>query len=276
MSERTRLTAPFHDMLARMPREAPVPRTAPRRWSEQSAAEMFVSAAFLRRNIDESLPLGLRLWRLGLLGLTLGTAADSAHVWTGTAEYIDVWTFPLLRVAWWVPGEFVAAGITIGLLQPVCDRIIRKLFPESHQRTYRRLSPERLALGLIGLAVLWFGSGLLTMATCPNEVIAAIGASACVGLWFLCDRRASDFITAPLTAAIGVGVEWWITTTGKYHYLHTNVESLHIESLPVPIWLPFLYVAASIGVGNLGRFYAFGEDGVPDAFAPPAAPALGT
>ena len=81
-------------------------------------------------------------------------------------------------------------------------------------------------------------------------------------------------IPSPLTGAIGVGVEWWITRTGTYCYLHTSVESLHIESLPVPILLPFLYIAASIGVGNLGRFYAFGEDGVPDSAVPPAAPAL--
>ena len=260
----------------RMPGEPPAPRNAPRQWSEQSAAEMFVSAVFLRRNVDESVPLGQRLWRLGLLGLVVGTMADSFHVWTGTAEYIGVPLIPLLKVGWWVPLEFTAAGITIGLLQPVCDTIIRKLFPKHHQRTHQRLSPARLALGLIGLMALWFGSGLLTVFQWPNELITAILAIGCGGLWVLCDRRLADFITAPLTASIGVCVEWLITTTGHYRYLHTAVHSLHIDSLPVPIWLPFLYIAASIGVGNLGRFYAFGPDGATDTHVSPATPALST
>lgn len=263
-------------MLARMPGETPAPRNAPRRWSEQSAAEMFVSAVFLRRNVDESVPFGQRLWRLGLLGLVVGTMADSFHVWTGTAEYIGVRMIPWLNVGWWVPGEFTAAGIMIGLLQPVCDNIIRELFPKYHQRTNQRLTPVRLALGLIGLIVLWLGSGLLTMFQWPNELIVAILAAGCAGLWYLCDRRLADFITAPLTASIGVGVEWWITTTGHYRYLHTAVHSLHIDSLPVPIWLPFLYIAASIGVGNLGRFFAFGPDEALDTHVSPDTPALST
>jgi hypothetical protein len=48
-------------------------------------------------------------------------------------------------------------------------------------------------------------------------------------------------------AASGVAVEAILSSAGLFSHTHPDI-------LGVALWLPWLYVAASVGVGNVGRW----------------------
>ena len=65
-------------------------------------------------------------------------------------------------------------------------------------------------------------------------------------MWYVSDKTWQGFVLAILTAIVGTGFEMVLTTTGHFYYTQPHI-------LGVPVWLPLLYICASIAVGNLGR-----------------------
>ena len=68
-------------------------------------------------------------------------------------------------------------------------------------------------------------------------------------LWYAADRSWQGLILAALTAAVGSAVEIYLVQQRAYVYLSPKDNFYGVAS-----WLPWLYVAASVAVGNLGRF----------------------
>ncbi len=170
---------------------------------------------------------------LALLGATLGPVLDYAHVVTGAIRY----PAPVTFLPWWVPLLYAGAAVVIGLSHPVVDARIRR-------RPLPPLTRGRLAAGFAGFCAVWFASGALPLG---SAAVAAILAAASLALWGWLDRTWQGLVQAAGTAAGGVAVEVVLSRDGLFSHTHPDV-------LGVALWLPFIYVAASVGVGNVGRW----------------------
>lgn len=205
---------------------------------------MWLLAMILRKPVH-----GLRLKHRALiffvLGLTVGTLLDAYHVYNFTAEYTNTAKIPILEVAWYVPIEFGAGGMAVGLLRPELDEELR--------RKRSDLAILVVSLGLASLMVAWAVSGLLTRVNIPNGVTTLLLTVIAIATWLFFDRTYQGVMAALITAAAGVGVEAMIVRTGTYRYLHPDF-------IGVPAWLPSLYLTACVAGGNLGRFLKYSWD----------------
>jgi hypothetical protein len=172
---------------------------------------------------------------LALLGATLGPALDYAHVVTGAIRYPPPVTF----LPWWVPLLYASAAIAVGLSHPALDARIRPKPLPARTR-------GQLAAGFAGFCAVWVASGALPLG---SAAVAAILAPASLALWWWLDRTWQGLVQAAGTAAGGVAVEVVLSRAGLFSHTHPDV-------LGVALWLPFIYVAASVGVGNVGRWLA--------------------
>lgn len=180
-----------------------------------------------------------------LLGGIAGTLLDALHVWNLTARYDNVWRIPYLNVAWYVPFEFTAAGVIVGMLRPELD--------EEMSRKRSDLSRGRVLFGVGCFFVAWAGSGLLTRAGVPDGYITLGLGTTAVGVWALSDRTWQGVAAAVLTAFLGVTVEAMLVWQGTYYYTNPSLFG-------VPMWLPLLYLTACVAIGNLGRFLKYSWD----------------
>lgn len=201
--------------------------------------------AMVRRKPVHGLRLKHRALIFAGLGLTMGTLLDAFHVYNDTASYFRVAMIPYLRVAWYVPLEFTAAGLAVGLLRPELDEELR--------RKRSDLPAAQVLLGLGLLVVAWGGSGVLTKQGVPNYLIGVALLVIAVGAWGLFDRTREGVIAAFITGGMGVVVESSISWGGTYHYTHPDFWR-------VPLWLPILYFTVCIAGGNLGRFLKYSWD----------------
>jgi hypothetical protein len=169
---------------------------------------------------------------LALLGALLGPVLDYAHVVTGAIRYApDVRTVP-----WWVPFLYAGASVAIGLSHPLADRLLAR-------RCRVALTPPRIAAGFAGFCAVWIASGAVPLG---SAAVAAILAPASLALWVWLDRTWQGLAMAACTAAAGCGVEVALSRAGLFEHTHPDV-------LGVALWLPWIYVAASVGLGNVGR-----------------------
>ncbi len=167
---------------------------------------------------------------LALLGGTLGVALDAMHVASGTTFYTHPSVF---GVAWWTFPLFASAAAAIGLSPPAIEHILSR-------------TPKPPAT-LVSLA----GMSLFVLAYLTSCVIhGALGAFVllCIAgvLWFLVDRRPLGIAHAIATAIGGFIVEAALVHAGLF--VHTDGAILGI-----PLWLPCLYLSASLGVSSLAR-----------------------
>lgn len=194
-------------------------------------------------------PPSVRILVLLLAGAALGTLFDWTHVTTGTTAYT---TPTWLGLPWWIPLMYAAAGLGIGLSHPQLDKLLG--------RPRRPLTPFALVLGILALGAIWSGSGLLPL---PHWQRGLILAPAALLVWFTLDRTRAGLIIAAITAIVGCTAEITLSKLGHFNY--TNPDVAGIAS-----WLPWVYVAASVAVGNLGR--ALSEPAAPSGPRPPSHP----
>jgi hypothetical protein len=170
---------------------------------------------------------------LALLGATFGTLFDYAHVRTGAIVYPGP---PVFGVPWWVPLLYTGAALSIGLSTPIADGLLgrRARFPDT---------PARLGAGFVGLCAVWFASGALPLG---SAVVAGILAAASLGMWWGLDRTWQGLAEAAATAVGGCAVEVTLSRAGLFQHTHQDM-------LGLAWWLPWIYVAASVGLGNVGR-----------------------
>ena len=172
---------------------------------------------------------------VGLLaaGAVLGTLLDVVHVATATTRY----THPAFAgVAWWVPLLFAGAGLAIGVSHTRIDILLgREIRPPT----------SRVVAGMAVLLALWATSGFIK----PAPRALWILAPASVIVWWLLDRSIVGLALALATAASGVVVEATLVSAGAFIYVAPDAGR-------VASWLPWLYVAASVAVGNYARWLA--------------------
>lgn len=177
-----------------------------------------------------------RVLLLAGLGATFGTLFDWAHVMTG----VIVYPHPTrLGIAWWVPLLYTGASLAIGLTHPAGDAILRRKARFAH-------TPLRLAIGFFGLCAVWFASGALPFS---SPMIGVALAAMSIGLFAGLDRTWQGALQALFTALMGCGVEIVLSHLGAFSYRRPDVFG-------IALWLPFIYVAASVGLGNVGRYLA--------------------
>jgi len=82
----------------------------------------------------------------------------------------------------------------------------------------------------------------------PAGVDAALAAGA-LGVWLALDGTLPGLAIALGTAACGFAVEAVLVSRGMFY--HTRPDWLGVAS-----WIPWIYVAGSVAVGNLARWLA--------------------
>ena len=179
-----------------------------------------------------------------LLGFFVGPIGDFCHVLSGTTGYPQdayAWYFPG-GVPWWVPFLFAGAGLSVGVSHPIMDRLIG---PRGRTRPGEKSWPLACA-GVAAFVGLYAASGYLPFGDGGgNDVVLALGA---IGTWAALDRTWQGALLALLTAAAGTGFEIFLVRQSVFFYLPRTSGLLGVAT-----WLPWLYVAASVGVGNFAR-----------------------
>jgi hypothetical protein len=157
---------------------------------------------------------------------------DAFHTHSGTLYYPHVWLF---MMDWWVPLLFGVAGVAVGMSHLDLDQRLGKAYPE--------LTWVHVAFGMGSFAVIYFISGFLNIDDTRKTVLLCTLAFL---VWYIYDKTYSGFLLALVTAAIGTFVE--ISLIRSHWFFYTNPDFFG-----VPYWLPALYVAASVAVGNFAR-----------------------
>ncbi|HXH31230.1 MAG TPA: hypothetical protein VNJ01_10495 [Bacteriovoracaceae bacterium] len=167
-----------------------------------------------------------------LLGGTIGPVLDGIHVYSETLAYR---TPAVLRTAIWVFPLFASSAVGIGLSYVLFDQLF--------QRKKITLSYPFVASGLVVFMIIYFISGFWNTDTQTKTLTLALLS---VVFWWIWDRSWPGAFLALNTAVVGCVVEVLIASTGGFYYLKPDIST-------IPYWLFFLYIPASISVGNLSR-----------------------
>ncbi|HCU23497.1 MAG TPA: hypothetical protein DF383_00655 [Deltaproteobacteria bacterium] len=180
---------------------------------------------------------------LFLVGAVFGPLGDAFHVISGTNDYPQgVFGLYLWRQPWWVPLVFGSAALAIGLSHPQLDHWL-------HAPAQRRGSGSILTV-IYGVAAFLVVYAMTAFVPLPTGGWLDITiATAALFVWFDLDRTWQGLVLAAMTAGVGTAVEITMVHQGYFSYLPPKNNFYG-----VPSWLPWLYVSASVGVGNLGRF----------------------
>lgn len=172
---------------------------------------------------------------LFLLGAILGTFGDELHV----LSQIDGYPNPMAPIPgtgqpFWVPFLFGGATVLIAL----SHRSRRSRYP---------LTFIRIVVGILAFIGLYALSAFIPIGFGPiKDLILALGA---VLIWGLFDKTGIGLFHCAATALFGTAFEIMLTRSGVFFY---SPGSDHL--MGVPSWLPWLYVAASVAVGNSGSY----------------------
>jgi hypothetical protein len=181
------------------------------------------------------------------VGAVMGSLGDLFHVLSGTEGYPpDVGPFlPGGVQPYWVPLLFGGATVTIGLSHPLADRALGPGTPRRGTESW-----NRVAAGNVLVLAAWAASGFLPLATggAKDLLLAATAAA----VWWALDRTWQGLALGAGTAAIGTVIEASLVARGAFFYYPHATNFFGVAS-----WLPWLYVTASVAVGNLGRKMAF-------------------
>ena len=172
-----------------------------------------------------------------VLGGILGTAGDYSHVASLTDGYANPW-YPLpTGQPLWVPFLFATATLSITLSQLLSEPILG---------TKNKKIPS-LGSAFAGASVflgLYVASGFLPLPTGGAKDLLLW--TCCFLFWALADRTWQGVVFAVGTAIVGTLVEIGLTRSGAFYYTEGSNNFFG-----VPSWLPALYVAASVAIGNL-------------------------
>lgn len=161
-----------------------------------------------------------------------GSLSDGFHNIAGILYYPHPW---LLNTAWWVPLLFGSATLTIAYGHLWYDRVAR--CPKHN------LSWSEVVTGLMTFFMTYAASAFLPYPDLTKTLILGV-------LVFLMTWRwnRSWYAIPPmiLTALLGCTIESTLSYAGGFHYTLPDF-------LRIPMWLPLLYAAASIAVGNWAR-----------------------
>ncbi len=183
--------------------------------------------------------------RLGVLfgvGFLLGPVGDYCHLISHTTAYpLPAGVFSIGGIPLWVPFLFGAAAVAVGWSHPVFDRWFHRV-PSG--KTVN--SPFYAWGGVLLFLALYCVSGFLPWTTPGGDDIFL--ACCALGIWKFLDGRLLGFFLALLTAFTGSFVEISLVHFGIFSYLPPKDQLWGVAT-----WLPSLYFAASVTLGNFGR-----------------------
>jgi len=187
--------------------------------------------------------LSARILILFITGFCLGPIGDYFHVQTETTGYpLDRYAYYFFGLPYWVPLIFGMAAVAVGLSHPWLDQIL----PGDPSRPGARNGSWALGGVLIFLA-LYVASGLLPgPAGSANDALMGMLA---LMVWAMLDRTWQGIFLGIVTALSGTLVEILMVQADLFFY-HPGRDNL----FGVPSWLPWLYFAASVTLGNFGRY----------------------
>ncbi|XP_069080441.1 insulin-induced gene 2 protein isoform X2 [Pleurodeles waltl] len=145
--------------------------------------------------------------------------------------------------AWWVPLCCGTASAAIGLLYPCIDRHLGE--PHKFKREWS--SVMRCVAVFVGIN---HASAKVDFAN--NMQLSLTLAALSIGLWWTFDRSRSGFGLGIAIAFLATLVSQVLVYNGVYQY--TSPDFLYVRS-----WLPCIFFAGGITVGNIGRQLAMYE-----------------
>lgn len=145
--------------------------------------------------------------------------------------------------AWWVPPCCGTASAVIGLLYPCMDRHLGE--PHKFKREWS--SVMRCVAVFVGIN---HASAKVDFAN--NIQLSLTLAALSIGLWWTFDRSRSGFGLGVGIAFLATLVSQLLVYNGVYQY--TSPDFLYVRS-----WLPCIFFAGGITMGNIGRQLAMYE-----------------
>jgi hypothetical protein len=177
-----------------------------------------------------------------IFGAVFGTLGDAFHVLSQTDGYTPTsLAIPATGQPFWVPLLFGSATFLIGMTHSLADAVIG---PKNRPaRTWRNC-----ILSNSSFLLLYAASGFLPLSTGGmKDWVLAMGA---FGVWAIFGKTWQSILLGIGTAAVGTIFEMYLVHQGAFFY-YPSVANLN----GVPSWLPWLYVAASVSVGDMGRLF---------------------
>jgi hypothetical protein len=170
--------------------------------------------------------------------LLFGVGGVSGAICDGFHSHAGILAYPnelFLKMAWWVPLLFGMATLTVAYGHLLYDRALHR------PRTL--LSWSNIVGGVIGFGAVYAASAFLPVSDLAKTL--TLGATVFVMTWRW--NRSWHALPPMLTTiVIGCGVEITLSNLGYFQYTQPDFWG-------IPMWLPLLYAAASIGIGNWAR-----------------------
>ncbi|XP_075441160.1 insulin-induced gene 2 protein [Ascaphus truei] len=177
---------------------------------------------------------GLLLFLIGVfLALVLNLLQVQRNVTLFPPDVIS----SLFSSAWWVPVCCGSAAAVIGLLYPCIDRHLGE--PHKFKREWS--SVMRCVAVFVGIN---HASAKVDFAN--NMQLSLTLAALSIGLWWTFDRSRSGLGLGIVIAFIATLVSQLLVYNGVYQY--TSPDFLYVRS-----WLPCIFFAGGITMGNIGR-----------------------
>ena len=185
-----------------------------------------------------------KVFILFLWGAFLGPLGDMCHVLSQTTTYPEhVYRIYLFRlIPYWVPLLFGSATVLIGVTHVWADGLLRFFFHSSKVRTGEKFRVFVYGAPLIFITVY----GLSGYIPYPELMLPCVAFL----MWYLLDRTWGGACLGFFTAILGTGFEIFLVHRGIFSY-----QEKALGLFGVAVWLPWLYVMASISIGNLARHF---------------------
>lgn len=186
-------------------------------------------------------------FRVFLAGGVAGWVGDYVHVRTGTTAYAGGVGWSLGGLPFWVFLLMGVSAVAMGVGQTGLAGLIRSLVGVDTGRAPRPGERQMRGIwaGLLCFLGSYVASGLIPVGAGKDVAIFTLAAAA----WVTLDRSALGLALHILSATMGCAVEIFLIHRGIFSYSPDHRVILGM----IPLWLPALYVSASIAAGNAFR-----------------------
>ncbi|ETE72587.1 Insulin-induced 2-like protein [Ophiophagus hannah] len=195
---------------------------------------------------SHSLNLVLRGIVLFLIGVFLALILNLLQIQRNVTLFPPDVISSIFSSAWWVPLGCGTASAVIGLLYPCMDRHLGE--PHKFKREWS--SVMRCVAVFVGINHASASKQKVDFAN--NFQLSLTLAALSVGLWWTFDRSRNGFGLGIGIAFLATLVTQLLVYNGVYQY--TSPDFLYVRS-----WLPCIFFAGGITMGNIGRQLAMYE-----------------
>uniref|UniRef100_A0A673H682 Insulin-induced gene protein n=1 Tax=Sinocyclocheilus rhinocerous TaxID=307959 RepID=A0A673H682_9TELE len=192
---------------------------------------------YISRITNRTMNLLIRAAMLFMVGVFLALVLNLLQVQRNVTLFPPDVISSIFSSAWWVPPCCGTAAALIGLLYPCMDRRLG----EPHKLKREWSNVMRCVAVFVGIN---HASAKVDFAN--NVQLSLTLAALSVGLWWTFDRSRSGFGLGVIIAILATLATQLLVYNGVFQY--TSPDFLYIRS-----WLPCIFFAGVITVGNIGR-----------------------